>query len=528
MNDKSDIQLNLELSWERVRDDLVDGRTFLRHPHELKLTEVNLNEWLKSIKASLDNFSYNPSPVFVCDVPKTNNGIRPGAILKLKDRVIYTALIGECIPNIKAGTIWSENQIDFNNKIAENPNARGWIVDQFEGWENFRIESLKSIEEGIYYVVTTDIAGYYENIDIRVLSSDLLQLGVSQKIVKMLATCLNKWAQIQGRGIPQGYSASDILGKVYLNVVDQAMVNKGYKYYRYSDDIRIFCRNEKEAKEALVELIVLLRRRGLSLQTSKTFTLKADDARKLFEGKITALKNVLKKYIAEVKILTKLDNPYMTISQADKALSKENDEDSLPIESIAEAYKAYYTDSDGTDFDKSFFHFLLRRLGNSKNDFALEHCMKLLQIHPEETSFILKYFSQLRGIDKISKDLIDLLISEIIPYPYQESQILEWLDKEIQEINPELLDLVRKNLVNNNKPYYIHTISRIILGKYGSAADLENIESSYSTANNDLTKCEIIFALERMETSRRNAFYSRVEGDSFLIRKSVSMVKGGS
>src|SRR5258707_2835442 len=100
--------------------------------------------------------------------------------------------------------------------------------------------------------------------------SDLRDLGCDANTVQILSTCLYRWAVIPGRGIPQGYSASDILAKVYLNPIDRAMGDEGFDYIRYVDDIRVFCKGFVNCKQALLFLTQQLRRRGLNLQTSKT------------------------------------------------------------------------------------------------------------------------------------------------------------------------------------------------------------------------------------------------------------------
>jgi hypothetical protein len=80
------------------------------------------------------------------------------------------------------------------------------------------------IDAGAAYVVMADITAFYENIDLGLLLSDLIEA------INQISSCLNKWAQVQGRGIPQGQSPSDILAKLYLNSIDQTL--KGSDKYR--------------------------------------------------------------------------------------------------------------------------------------------------------------------------------------------------------------------------------------------------------------------------------------------------------
>ena len=146
--------------------------------------------------------------------------------------------------------------------------ARG--SDPRGSWEAFRRKSLSLVDEGYSHVVLTDISAFYEHIDIDTLISDLGTLDCPKDAVTQLRVLLEKRAQIDARGIPQGYSASDVLSKVYLHVVDVRLRQDGYVHCRYSDDIRVFCRSRAQARRSLLELGRILRRRGLSLQSAKT------------------------------------------------------------------------------------------------------------------------------------------------------------------------------------------------------------------------------------------------------------------
>jgi hypothetical protein len=145
--------------------------------------------------------------------------------------------------------------------------------------------------------------------------SDLRSLGCDADAVQLLSTCLYRWAIIPGRGIPQGYSASDILAKVYLNPIDRAMKAEGFDYIRYVDDIRLFCAGFASCKQALLFLTRALRRRGLNLQTSKTEMIGRSDAKKRIEGIAPVIVAAQERYRKEIaEIVGNLD-PYAPIEE---------------------------------------------------------------------------------------------------------------------------------------------------------------------------------------------------------------------
>jgi hypothetical protein len=79
-------KLNLDLAWRRVKAD--QYRVFVRHPVEVQLIELDLQGWLTALDEHIQKDEYSPSPVIICDVPKTKQGVRPGAIMSLADQVV--------------------------------------------------------------------------------------------------------------------------------------------------------------------------------------------------------------------------------------------------------------------------------------------------------------------------------------------------------------------------------------------------------------------------------------------------------
>ena len=96
---------------------------------------------------------------------------------------------------------------------------------------------------------------------------------------------LRKWSldRIENFGLPQGPPASSFLGDIFLDHVDRKM-EKYEGYFRYMDDIKIFCKNEIEAKIALKDLIIFLRELKLNINAKKTDILHGEEIEhKLFD-----------------------------------------------------------------------------------------------------------------------------------------------------------------------------------------------------------------------------------------------------
>ena len=512
--------LNLELAWKRVKLDILD-RVFTRNPFEVKLIEDDLAGYLDGLNGRIRNDTYNPKPANICDVPKGGWLVRPGSILSVEDRIVFYACLGVCMPNIYETLKWSQGIADFSYEISNEFENTNWLRNQFTGWTKFRTMSIEKIETGISHVIMTDISNYYENVNIRTLMSDLKSGGVDDNIVNLLGKCLKKWDQSGGKGIPQGYTPSDLLGKLYLNSVDLNFRAMGYNHFRYADDIRIFCKNEVEAKKALVDLSRLLRARGLNLQSAKTKIHTSNNAKTIIDGIQPILQPIIKNLIEALGI----NNPYFSIAQADELL--EQMEEDTPVEVLTQAFQEHFIDAEEKNFDKTLFHFLLKRLGKSKSDIAVAYCLNLLKTHPEETADILKYFQSIDVINQIEDSIVGFLRSVNAVYPYQNYQILEWFSEHTQNPSEDLLKIARRMAFDNSHPKYLKIVSRKLVGEFGNA-DLERLKSLYSELDDEIEKCNIICCLKNMELIQRNSFLASAQHDGKLVQIASNLVKSGA
>jgi len=215
----------------------------------------------------------------------------------------------------------------------------------------------------------------------------------------------------------------------------------------------------------------------------------------------------------------------MTEAEEILAASDPND---APVELIRETYQTYFIDSADDHFDKTLFHFLLNRLGKFKDKLAVEHCKTLFDKHPEETRYILHYFSQVEALEEIQDSIIEFLDSEDAIYPYQIYQIVEWYNEIPSHPSDALVAIVRRLAFDNAQPRYLRSVCKKFLGDFGLVADLERLQHSYPEASGSLEQSEIICSLKRLEKGRRNAFLSSVVGDGELNERAVRLVKGSS
>lgn len=354
----------LELAWKRVKID--QDRVFIRHPYEIVLIEQDAKAWLDRLGASLAKGTYGPQPLVLCDVPKTPITVRPGGHLTALDRTVFAACVGRCLPEIGKTLTWSNGTPDFSYQLSSDLTKPNWLKSRFECWRSFRDESLRSLPPDVTHVVVADVAGFYENIDIPTLISDLKSTGADSGAIDQLSACLNRWAHIHSRSIPQGHSAADILAKLYLHPVDVTLRDLGYRHLRFVDDFRIFCRTRVEAMRALTELTRQLRLRGLVLNSAKSQILVANQARRKFDGTIPIIEGVRQSFVKNITEL--MGAEYVTSAEAQSVLGKSTEE--IPISIIESTFEAYFLEGRDNVFRATLFHFLIHRLGAARSQYT--------------------------------------------------------------------------------------------------------------------------------------------------------------
>lgn len=517
--------LDLELGLTRAIADITRGQTFFRHPHELALIDHDRPGWLAALRADLPTFV--PGDLYLCNSIKQKGAVRPGGILSIKGQTVYTALVGALSEQIRIALDWGTEHVDFSYPISADPQNPKWFDNYFPLWRRFAEESVARIRDWADLVVFADITAYYEAIDIGLLMSDLRAIGADALVLELLSKCLNKWSQasVPGRSVPQGFSASNILARFYLNRVDRALRERGVNHLRYVDDIHIFCRNEPEAKRHYVELIILLRKRGLAVQTVKSGITPRQLAIKRIEGLLPALRTILKDFVDSIAELFEVTNPYFGLAQAEKLL--EENPDAAPIGLIREAYRRFFPQVPDGNFDKTLFHFLIRRLGRAADGFAFDHALGLLRSQPQESCEVLNYVGRLGRIADADLAILDYLESDAAVYPHQFYEIIAWRTQQTLQPSERFLTLVRQILYEHHVAPYLRSTCREFLARFGTDADLERIHDSLLATSDDLERAELLCCLRRMEVARRNAILARYTGAGSFTERAVLLVRSG-
>jgi hypothetical protein len=358
------------------------------------------------------------------------------------------------------------------------------------------------------FAVAADLTGYYENISLSELRKRifnyLYDTDENKKAVSVLFRLLNKWSdeRVSGYGLPQGPPSSSFLADIYLDYVDRQM-EKYESYYRYTDDIRIFCKTEIEAKKALKDLIIALRWIKLNINAKKTRILSGKD------------------------IETSLFDPLKPLLNHIESIIKERNKEQIKavIPSLIKIFEGAFLDD---PFEKRHLGFSLYRLGVLQSSDVAFNTKKIISLikdnfisKPHHAGLFCFFLTLFPSDEDIFNFLISFLQSEHNIYEWQEVKVAQSLLKFNIKPDSQQVKFFIDSADNSNNHYASRAFYFLLAGKYGNNRDRELIVDSYDGTLNPYVKLSIILAVQEIGTPSRNDFYSRIkrnENDSEIIK----------
>jgi len=299
----------LRIGWHLAQLDSRDD--FVADPVSYEDFASNLSDRLGYIVREIRHQRYRPRYLTEIDVPKSGLGIRPGNVLPIDEAALLHAVVYVLAPKIdrrlsdhvysyRLAKDWQKRvkrgRSMFREGDDEIPFLRGVTIrriDPFEPWysawpefDRQRIAAVK--KRGYTHLTRTDIAAYFENIDLGLLDHFLRQIVPNEPVlVSLLMRVLNSWTRVTstgvpvGRGIPQGNEICSFLGNIYLRPLDRELTKfasrTGAEWLRYVDDVEVYTKNPDDARAVVLVINDTLRRLYLNLQGSKTEILTGRD-----------------------------------------------------------------------------------------------------------------------------------------------------------------------------------------------------------------------------------------------------------
>ncbi len=228
---------NLRIAFRRVEASHgmpgVDGVSIAAFRHRL-------DENLYALSAELGDGRYTPLPLLRFLVAKPDGSPRGLCVPCVRDRVAQAAVLNLVEPIFEA---------QFED--ASFAYRRGRSVRQAAR----RIKELR--DRGYKYVVEADIDSFFDNVDHGLLLGKVGRLIYDPCVVRIIRDWVKaevydgEKVYVLDKGICQGSVISPVLANLFLDEFDEAILARGHKLVRYSDDFIVLAKSRTEAGNAL-------------------------------------------------------------------------------------------------------------------------------------------------------------------------------------------------------------------------------------------------------------------------------------
>src|SRR3989338_7263021 len=273
---------SLSKVFRRLKKDTKGFSTLLvRDPIDFVDFESNLDEALDSLLSEINKNHYHPQKPCLHPSPKSKGINRPTVVFDVKDALVYRF----CIEQIEDVLFKKARQKNIRGGVKINPNRAVSGGDFYEKWFKDWADHLDGIKDSLTtkrYLVNTDIASYFENINILVLK-DLVRSDVKEKkgVMNLLFYFLeNTRFRIDYEVntftglLQEDIDCSRVLAYYFLHLHDGVMrafcKEHDAEFYRFVDDMSIAVNSEVIGKKALRCITESLRRLNLVSSIEKT------------------------------------------------------------------------------------------------------------------------------------------------------------------------------------------------------------------------------------------------------------------
>lgn len=311
------------------------------------------------------------------------------------ENLVFTSLVYQVGSQLEAMRIPRSRDVVFSWRFEPLPS--GQMYAPGVRWYHFneRCSDLAKVGR-CRYVVVADIADFFSRIYFHPLEQALDRGTGRSPQAYCILRMLKNWNGFVSYGLPVGLSGSRLLSEALLADIDAALDGTRRPFCRYSDDIRIFCASERDARAALEHLATtLFNTQGLTLQPAKTLIVQREDYLQRFA---TSGERI------ELESLTDRLHQLLEAAGYDNDYEDEIDVDNLPHEIREEIdrlnmIEVLQEQIDANPQDVVVIRFVLHRLRQLGIEEAVDDVLGNLDRLGPAIDLVVEYLASLRDSD---------------------------------------------------------------------------------------------------------------------------------